>query len=72
MSRAEITTPEELPEDGLPELSLRPQRLAEFIGQSKVKESLSIAIEAARSRREALDIPSFLARLAWARPRSRI
>ena len=55
MSRAEITTPEELPEDGLPELSLRPQRLAEFIGQSKVKESLSIAIEAARSRREALD-----------------
>ncbi len=55
MSRNEITTPEELPEDGLPELSLRPQRLAEFIGQNKVKESLSIAIEAARSRREALD-----------------
>jgi len=37
------------------ELKLRPQRLAEFIGQNKVKENLSIAIEAARSRSEALD-----------------
>ena len=37
------------------ELKLRPQRLAEFIGQNKVKENLSIAIEAARSRGEALD-----------------
>ena len=55
MSRAEITTPEALSEDGLVELSLRPQRLAEFIGQKKVKESLAIAIEAARARREPLD-----------------
>ena len=37
------------------ELNLRPQRLGEFIGQNKVKENLSIAIEAARSRGEALD-----------------
>ena len=37
------------------ELKLRPQRLAEFIGQNKVKENLSVAIEAARSRGEALD-----------------
>ena len=37
------------------ELKLRPQRLAEFIGQSKVKENLAIAIEAAKSRGEALD-----------------
>jgi Holliday junction DNA helicase RuvB len=37
------------------ELKLRPQRLAEFIGQSKVKENLAVAIEAARSRGEALD-----------------
>lgn len=37
------------------ELKLRPQRLGEFIGQNKVKENLSIAIEAARSRGEALD-----------------
>jgi len=55
MSRAEITTPEELPDEGVVELSLRPQRLAEFIGQGKVKESLSIAIDAARARREPID-----------------
>jgi Holliday junction DNA helicase RuvB len=37
------------------ELKLRPQRLGEFIGQSKVKENLAVAIEAAKSRGEALD-----------------
>jgi holliday junction DNA helicase RuvB len=37
------------------ELKLRPQRLGEFIGQAKVKENLSVAIEAARSRGDALD-----------------
>ena len=37
------------------ELKLRPQRLKEFIGQAKVKENLAVAIEAARSRGEALD-----------------
>ena len=36
-------------------MSLRPQRLSEFIGQTRVKESLSIAIAAARARREPLD-----------------
>jgi Holliday junction DNA helicase RuvB len=37
------------------ELSLRPRLLKEFIGQQKVKEQLSIAIEAAKSRAESLD-----------------
>jgi holliday junction DNA helicase RuvB len=37
------------------ELKLRPQRLAEFIGQPKVKENLAVAIQAARARNEALD-----------------
>jgi holliday junction DNA helicase RuvB len=32
------------------ELKLRPKRLAEFIGQSKAKEQLAIALEAAKSR----------------------
>jgi Holliday junction DNA helicase RuvB len=35
--------------------SLRPQRLAEFIGQEKARANLSVFIEAARSRNEALD-----------------
>ena len=50
-----ITTPDELPEEGPVELSLRPRRLNEFIGQQKVKESLRIYIDAALSRREPLD-----------------
>ena len=53
--RHEVTTPEALPEDTTVEPSLRPQRLEEFIGQDKVRETLSIAIEAARQRREPLD-----------------
>ena len=37
------------------EATLRPNRLADFAGQAKVKENLSIAIEAARQRGEAMD-----------------
>src|SRR5882762_10304231 len=37
------------------ELKLRPKWLGEFIGQKKAKEELSIALEAAKSRGEALD-----------------
>ena len=35
--------------------ALRPERLADYIGQSAVKEQLEIFIEAARGRQEALD-----------------
>lgn len=37
------------------ELSLRPKRLREYIGQAKIKENLEISIEAARKRGEPLD-----------------
>lgn len=37
------------------EAGLRPRRLADFTGQTKLKENLAIAIEAARKRGEALD-----------------
>src|SRR5215472_8256076 len=37
------------------ELKLRPRRLKEFVGQTKAKEQLAIALEAARTRGEALD-----------------
>ncbi len=53
--RSEITTPEVLQEDAVVEPSLRPRRLEEFIGQDKVREALSITIEAAKQRREPLD-----------------
>jgi Holliday junction DNA helicase RuvB len=37
------------------ERSLRPRSLDEFVGQERVKEQLSIALEAARGRKDALD-----------------
>src|SRR5512140_2986972 len=65
---ASVSTPKESPDvrerlvsaqvvedDESFELKLRPKRLREFIGQNKVKENLSVAIEAAKSRGEALD-----------------
>ena len=55
MSRAEITTPEVLADESVVELSLRPQRLEEFIGQQKVKDNLQVAIDAALARNEPLD-----------------
>jgi Holliday junction DNA helicase RuvB len=55
MSRPEITTPEAMTDESVVELSLRPQRLAEFIGQQKVKDSLRVWIDAALARREPLD-----------------
>ncbi len=42
-------------EDAAFELKLRPTRLREFVGQEKAKEQLAIALEAAKSRGEALD-----------------
>ncbi len=42
-------------EDDLVEATIRPQRLAEYLGQATVREQLGIAIEAARGRGEALD-----------------
>ena len=42
-------------EDSRIEGTLRPQRLSEYIGQSKIKESLGISIAAAKQRGEPLD-----------------
>lgn len=50
-----IVTPDYSPEDVDLETSLRPKTLYDYIGQDKVKENLSIYIEAARKRDESLD-----------------
>ncbi len=44
-----------LDEDARIEASVRPKRMEDFIGQSRVKENLKIAVDAARNRGEALD-----------------
>ncbi len=53
--RAEVTTPEALDGDRGVERSLRPDRLSEFVGQEKVKESLQVYVQAALGRGESLD-----------------
>ena len=50
-----ILTPEYGREDSDIEGSLRPKTLQEYIGQEKVKENMSVYIEAARMRGEPLD-----------------
>src|SRR5208337_235407 len=53
--RERIVSAVPVDDDASFELKLRPQRLREFIGQDKVKNNLEIAIQAAKSRGEALD-----------------
>ncbi len=42
-------------EDARIEASVRPKRLEDYVGQKRVKENIQIAVEAARTRGEALD-----------------
>ena len=55
MTEARIITPAAQLDDEALEASIRPQRLAEYLGQQAVREQLSIYIEAARKRGGALD-----------------
>jgi Holliday junction DNA helicase RuvB len=55
MSEERILSAAPVDDDLQTELSLRPQRLREYIGQQKVKANLEISIEAARKRSESLD-----------------
>jgi holliday junction DNA helicase RuvB len=50
-----IVTGAPLDEDARLDASVRPSRFADYIGQTRVKENIEIAIQAARSRGEALD-----------------
>ena len=55
MATKRIVNPAASDEDRQSDLTLRPQKLDEFIGQTSLKENLSIAVEAARMRGDALD-----------------
>ena len=52
------------------ELKLRPRWLGEFIGQSKAKEQLAIALEAANRAAKPSTTSYSSDRLAWAKPHS--
>jgi Holliday junction DNA helicase RuvB len=49
-SPSELVDPAAAPDERVVEAALRPRRLAEFIGQERVREQLSLVLEAARRR----------------------
>ena len=51
----EIINPVSKPDETLFEATLRPQKLAEYVGQEKIKQSLQILIDAAGARKETLE-----------------
>ena len=53
--RDRLISPQMSEEEQIIETSLRPRRLAEYIGQEKIKQNLSILLEAARRRHESVD-----------------
>ena len=55
MDEQRIVNPRSREEDALAETSLRPKRLAEYVGQEKVVDNLKISIAAAKARGEPLD-----------------
>src|SRR6202142_4345425 len=55
MRETGIASPAPIESERQFETALRPTRLADFTGQSNLKENLSIAIEAAKKRGEAMD-----------------
>ena len=55
MSSTQFLVPAVLPEEDDLEQSLRPRRLADFVGQERIKEQLAISLDAAKGRDEALD-----------------
>jgi len=55
MTEERMISPKLKEEEVALDMSLRPRRLADFIGQGRIKENLKIVIEAAKGRGEALD-----------------
>ncbi len=55
MTREELLAPEPDPVEAAEEVSLRPRRLSEFVGQPQLKEHLGIMLEAARRRSQEID-----------------
>ncbi len=55
MTKERVTSPRQLPEELKNEALLRPKTLNEFIGQSELKDNLSVFVKAAKQRSEPLD-----------------
>jgi Holliday junction DNA helicase RuvB len=55
IQQSPLITAEETSDDTIVDSSLRPQSLAEYLGQTAVHEQMGIFIDAARRRSESLD-----------------
>ena len=55
MTDERIVAPEQTNDEAAFEANIRPRRLADYVGQSRVKENISVFIKAAQDRGEALD-----------------
>lgn len=53
--QSRLTTPETNSEENVLEVTLRPQKLGDFIGQAQIKQNLGISMEAATQRGEMLE-----------------
>ena len=52
VEREKLVTAQKEDVDGVVEISLRPKKIAEFVGQESLKENLGIALQAAKKRKE--------------------
>lgn len=50
-----IVNPKQIKDDGSLDLTLRPQRLGEYIGQNQIKNTLKILLQAAKERNEPVE-----------------
>ena len=50
-----ITSPQQASDESFFEATIRPQRLADYVGQEKIKQNLQIFIDAAQQRKEVIE-----------------
>ncbi len=55
VEREKLVTAQKEDVDGVVEISLRPKKITEFVGQESLKENLGIALQAAKKRKEPLE-----------------
>jgi holliday junction DNA helicase RuvB len=55
VGREKLIEPTSEDVEGVVEISLRPSKIADFVGQERVKENLAITLEAAKKRKEPLE-----------------
>ena len=61
-------SPQSRPEEVVVDAALRPRTLAEMVGQDRLRENLSILIQAARAAGSRWIMSCSMARPGWARP----